>query len=127
MVEGMRRVEILRAACCVAGADQAISEAEKPLLDRLAREAGVGFASLEAMMERATQNEDFYQEQFRVLSADPKKTMTLLFRIAISDQQLDPQEIQILKFLATQLGVSSDRFEQWLQQTREFLQKKNSS
>ena len=78
-------------------------------------------------MERATQNDDFYQEQFRVLSPDPKNTMTLLFRIAISDQKLDPQEIQILKFLGTQLGVSNDRFEQWLQQTREFLQKKNSS
>ena len=87
----------------------------------------MGFASLEAMMERSTQNDDFYQEQFRVLSADPKKTMTLLFRIAISDQKLDPQEIQILKFLGIQLGVSNDRFEQWLQQTREFLQKKNSS
>ena len=78
-------------------------------------------------MERATQNDDFYQEQFRVLSPDPKNTMTLLFRIAISDQKLDPQEIQILKFLGIQLGVSNDRFEQWLQQTREFLQKKNSS
>ena len=100
MVEGMRRVEILRAACCVAGADLTIAEAEKPLLDRLAREAGVGFASLEAMMERATQNEDFYREQFRVLSADPKMTMTLLFKVAISDRQLDPQEVKILKFLA---------------------------
>ena len=87
----------------------------------------MGFASLEAMMERSTQNDDFYQEQFRVLSPDPKNTMTLLFRIAISDQKLDPQEIQILKFLGIQLGVSNDRFEQWLQQTREFLQKKNSS
>lgn len=127
MVEGMRRVEILRAACCVAGADLTIAEAEKPLLDRLAREAGVGFASLEAMMERATQNEDFYREQFRVLSADPKMTMTLLFKVAISDRQLDPQEVKILKFLATQLEVSGDQFERWLQQTREFLKKKNNS
>ncbi|MEC7696742.1 MAG: hypothetical protein VYA11_06575 [Planctomycetota bacterium] len=123
----MRRVEILRAACCVAGADLTIAEAEKPLLDRLAREAGVGFASLEAMMERATQNEDFYREQFRVLSADPKMTMTLLFKVAISDRQLDPQEVKILKFLATQLEVSGDQFERWLQQTREFLKKKNNS
>ena len=127
MVEGMRRVEILRAACCVAGADLTIAEAEKPLLDRLAREAGVGFASLEAMMERATQNEDFYREQFRVLSADPKMTMTLLFKVAISDRQLDPQEVKILKFLATQLEVSDDQFERWLQQTRDFLKKKNNS
>ncbi len=123
----MRRVEILRAACCVAGADLTIAEAEKPLLDRLAQEAGVGFASLEAMMERATQNEDFYREQFRVLSADPKMTMTLLYKVAISDRQLDLQEIKILKFLATQLEVSDDQFERWLQQTREFLEKKNNS
>ena len=123
----MRRIEILRAACCFAGAEFTIAEAEKPLLDRLAREAGVGFASLEAMMERATQNEDFYREQFRVLSADPKMTMTLLFKVAISDRQLDPQEIKILKFLATQLEVSDDQFERWLQQTSEFLKKKNNS
>ena len=126
MVEGMRRVEILRAACCVAGADNQIAPSESPLLARLAEEAGVGLASLEAMIERATQHEDFYREQFRVLSAEPKTTMTLLFRIAVADKHLDPQEVKVLRFLGSQLGVSAERFDRWLQQAKEFLQKKNS-
>ena len=68
----------------MAGVDQEIVALEKLLPDRLAREAGAGFASIEAMVARATQNEEFYKEQFRVLSEDPQITVTLLFRIAVT-------------------------------------------
>jgi len=123
MVEGMRRVEILRAACCVAGADQQIGPLEKPFLDRLAAEAGVGLASLEAMMDRSVNHEEFYKEQFSVLSADPKTTMTLLFRIAIVDGSLQEREAEVLQYLADKLDVPSDRFDRWLKQAQQFMLK----
>ena len=49
MLQGMRPFDFLRAARCITRDDLTIAQAEKPLLARLAREAGGGFASLEAM------------------------------------------------------------------------------
>ena len=122
MVEGMRRVEILRAACCVAGIDQAIDEKEREVLLRLAQEAGVGSASLDAMIDRAMTHTDFYEEQFRVVQANPKETMQLLFRLAIIDQVLGKTETAVLARLAERLDVSSERFDRWLKQTVEYIQ-----
>jgi len=42
--ELLRRVEVLRAACAVAGIDGAPSEAERKVIDKLAADVGVGRA-----------------------------------------------------------------------------------
>jgi len=61
MTDAMRQVELLRAACCVAGVDGHASDAEQLILQRLADEAGVGAASLSAMIELAETDEQFYE------------------------------------------------------------------
>ena len=77
-MSAMIKVEILRAACCVAGADGNLNDAEWGLLNRLAKETGVGQASLDAMVSRACRDQEFCNEQFRVLKADPKEAMAIL-------------------------------------------------
>ena len=126
MLEGMQKVEVLRAACCVAGADGKTSKVEAEVLQKIAFEAGVGAASLEAMVERAETNETFYKEQFRVLKADPQQTMQLLFRLAIKDGKLSKSEAIVLERLAGRLGVTRRRFDHWMKQTLEYLQSRKT-
>ena len=110
----MRDVEILRAACCVAGLDQQISSAERRLLERLAEHAGVGKTSLDAMIDRAVDDSDFYQEQFKTIRTDPDSTMKALFCIAVADHELSTEERVILHQFATRLGMDPKRFNQLL-------------
>ena len=126
MSEAMRQVDILRAACCVAGADGHITEAEQQIIKRLAGEAGVGAASLSAMIERAVTDERYYADQFRVLYVDPRETMQLLFRVAVVDGVLDKEEAVVLKRLAQRLEVPPARFDAWLKQAILFLEKKKT-
>ena len=69
-MSSMRHVEILRAACCVAGQDGTITDQESAMLNKLTDQIGVGQMSLNAMIERAKQDPQFYREQFEVLRAD---------------------------------------------------------
>lgn len=126
-MDGMRKVEVLRAACCVAGTDGETTQAERAILDRLADDVGVGEVSLQAMVERAETDESFEKEQFRVLKADPRLTMQTLFGVAVADAKLHGEELRVLKRLARQLGVSGEQFKQWYEEAvKEFRQKKAS-
>jgi uncharacterized tellurite resistance protein B-like protein len=124
MSDAMRQVDILRAACCVAGVDGHASDAEQRILKRLADEAGVGTASLSAMIERAETDKRFYAEQFRVLQFDPKETMQLLFRVALADGDLAKEEAVVLKRLSQRLELPPSQFDAWLKQAVSFLKKK---
>ncbi len=126
-MEAMRKVEVLRAACCVAGVDGATSDAERRVLQRLADEVGVGEASLRAMIERAEEDRSFFEQQFKVLKAEPKATMQLLFRVAVADGDLKRSEATVLKGLATRLDVTPEQFDSWLKQAIEFLRAKRAS
>lgn len=125
-MSAMVKVEVLRAACCVAGADGDSSEAERKLLNRLAKETGVGFASLEAMVSRACSDQQFCNEQFRVLKADPKEAMAILLEIAMVDGTIDDVETQILKVFAEKLSVPVDAFEILLQKASEMAARKDA-
>lgn len=120
-MEAMRKVEVLRAACCVAGIDGFTSLDERQILDRLAREIGVGEASLTAMIERAEKDKSFYQEQFDVLKAAPKETMQLLLQLAIVDGLIQNDEVAVLRGLGGKLNVNADQFDAWLQQAVDYL------
>ncbi len=126
MSDAMRQVDILRAACCVAGVDGHSSDAEQRILKRLAAEAGVGAASLSAMIERAETDKRFYAEQFRVLTFDPKETMQLLFRVALADGDLAKEEAVVLKRLAQRLELPPAQFDAWLKQAISFIKKKEA-
>ena len=106
----MARVEILRAACCIAGLDRTICEKERPMLQRLADFAGVGTVSLDAMMQRAERDQDFYKEQFKILKADPEATITSLFCVACADGDLTQDQRIILRHFADRLGLDEPRF-----------------
>lgn len=126
MTDAMRQVEMLRAACCVAGVDGHASAAEQKILKRLAKEAGVGAASLSAMIELAETDKQYYAKQFRVLEADPKETMQLLFRMSLADGSLRKDEAQVLKRLSRRLEVPSAQFDTWLGQAIAFLKQKDA-
>lgn len=118
-MSAMVKVEILRAACCVAGAGGDTSVAESEILQRLAKETGVGRASLEAMVSRACTDQNFCNEQFRVLKADPKEAMAILLEVAMTDGIIDEKETQILRVLAERLAVPDEIFETLLAKAKE--------
>lgn len=111
----MEKVEILRACCCVAGADGECSPGEIRLLQKLASQVGVGQASLTAMTQRSESDPQFYEQQFKILKTDPKQTMAILMQTALVDGKLNPEEHRVLGGLANNLGVPNDVFEQLLQ------------
>lgn len=106
----MKKVEILRAACCVAGSDRNVCEREHPLLQRLAHEAGVGAMSLRAMIDRASTDAEFHKAQFDIVRSEPDETMKTLFHVAIADGVLKDAEREVLRHFAEKLGMPEPRF-----------------
>ena len=96
----MQRVDVLRAACCVAGIDGAPSESERKVIDKLAADVGVGRASLEAMIARGATDPDFHKEQFRVLRSSPQESIAALLEVAMADGKLTENETAVLKSLS---------------------------
>ena len=111
----MVRVEIVRAACCIAGLDGKICARERPMLEKLAEFAGIGEVSLNAMIARAEEDQNFYQEQFQILKSDPAATITSLFCVACADGELLPSQRIILQHFADILGLDQKRFDQILE------------
>jgi uncharacterized tellurite resistance protein B-like protein len=109
----MDKVDILRAACCVAGLDGKITEAEEHLLRRLKESAGVGEASFNVMCEMAIdERENYYEKQLEFISTDPEKIVRMLLQIARADDEVTQNERVIVQHLAEKIGVSEDRFEE---------------
>jgi tellurite resistance protein len=117
----MQRVDILRAACCVAGIDGDITEAENAVISKLAKEAGVGRASLEAMMDRGATDPNFHQDQFRVLKEDPQESMAALLEVAMADGQLSDSESEVLRALSRKLSITSEVFDQLISAVNQML------
>jgi len=113
-MSAMTQVEVLRAACCVAMLDKELDDREFRVLQKLAHEAGVGAASLNAMIDRARRDEKFFEQQFRVMKADPDETMKTLLAVAVSDRGLELNERVVLHHFAQKLGMDDARFDQLL-------------
>ena len=111
---GFDELEVLRAACCVAGLDRASDERELTLIRTLAKRAGVGVVSLDAMVEEARDHPGAFDSYLEHLRMDIDETMKVLFRIAIADGQLGTEERVVLQFFADRLGMKQDRFDQIL-------------
>jgi len=119
----MQRVDVLRAACCVAGIDGTPSESERKVIDRLAAGVGVGRASLEAMFERGATDPNFHEEQFRVLKSSPQESIAALLEVAMADGKLTENETAVLKALADKLGIGDDTFAKLISNVLEILDK----
>jgi len=113
------KVALLRAACCVAGIDKEISAPEEAVIRRLASDVGVGAASLQAMMDRATSDQEFYKEQFNAFKSNPQQTMAGLLEVAVVDGQVSDAEVGVLGELASRLDVDPSVFQELVQQVRE--------
>ena len=111
---GMDELEILKAACCVAGLDGEISEREKQALKVLVGRAGVGLASFEAMMDVAIEDDDYFKKQLDLLMGDVDQTIKMLFQIAVADGQLGTNERIVLQYFADKLEMPPERFDQIL-------------
>jgi len=123
----MYKVEILRAACCVAGADGEATKDELRLLMQLADQIGVGQASLQAMVDRSLKDREFWEEQFLLLKTKPEETLKILLKIAMSDRELQDAECTMLREFAKRLGLASDRFDRVLQQAKAHLDSRGTS
>lgn len=117
----MAKVDILRAACCVAGIDGEVTDAERTVLNKLAEEVGVGSASLEAMIARGVSDPNFHQEQFRVLKVDPQTSMAALLEVAMADGAFREEEQRVLKALSLKIGVSDEVYDQLISQVTTML------
>ncbi len=107
-------VQVLRAACCVAGLDGNVTENEMAILQKLATDAGVGQASLKAMINRAKTDPNYFQDQFNFLRGHPDEAMKTLVRVATVDGALHDNERVVLQHLAKKLGISEDRAKAFL-------------
>ncbi|MDG2012621.1 MAG: TerB family tellurite resistance protein [Pirellulaceae bacterium] len=107
-----QRVEILRACCCVAGADGEITPDELELIRNLASAEGVGEASLTAMIERSEGDAEFYKQQFNILKEQPLFCLDVLLQVCIANGKVKKTEFHVLKGLAKQLDISSEDFEE---------------
>ena len=114
----VEKVALLRAACCVAGVDKEISAEEEVVIRRLASDVGVGKASLQAMMDRATSDQEFYQEQFKAFKSEPQATMAGLLEVAIADGQVSDEEVAVLGELASRLDVPTEVFQELVQRVK---------
>lgn len=120
-MKSFEKLEVLRAAVCVVGADGEVGETENRLIDRLADEIGVGQASREAMLERGKTDPNFCEEMFRVLKISPKDTIITLFQVAMVDGKLGDEEIRVLGRFAEKLGIKKESFNSLVEQAQSKL------
>ncbi|MCP3905253.1 MAG: hypothetical protein GY715_16630 [Planctomycetes bacterium] len=104
-------LEILKAACCVAGLDGSIDDRERDLVRALAERAGVGAVSLEAMLVQAREEPERFEEHLQFLTANKDDAMKVLFRVAVADGRLGPEERVVLDFFADRVGMEQERFD----------------
>ena len=112
--EAMHDLEILRAACCVAGWDGSVSPHEERLIRELADRAGVGDVSLKAMIERAEQDQDLYREHFEILKPEPEHAVRLLAAVAAADGEVTTEQRAVVGHFARKLGMTEEKLEQVL-------------
>jgi len=116
----MQRLDLLKAACCVAGVDGS-GPPEEEIVNKLAREIGVGDASLNAMMARAERDPDFCQDQFRILKEAPAECMGMLLQVALADGVLSEAETEVLRKLSLQLGIEPAVFDNLIVEANKIL------
>ncbi len=119
---GKHLAEIVRAACAVAGLDERICKHERPMLQRIAKAAGVGTVCLNAMLQRAENDPDFFEEMFNTLRTDPETTVRQLLRVAAVDGEIARNERIVLSHLAQKLGMAEQRFAALLDEAEQRLQ-----
>ncbi|MHC4427296.1 MAG: hypothetical protein ACYS0D_01650 [Planctomycetota bacterium] len=112
----MSDADVLKAVCCLAGADSAVTVEELQLLDGLAGHAGIEQKPFRILIEKATKDEDFRQRQIDTVKGDTDAALKTLLGIAREDDMLDDGRLAMLlwRVATNQLDMSAERFEQLL-------------
>jgi len=110
----MTDVQILRAAACIATADGIVAPEERRVLDRLAHRAGVGAASLGAMIDQGLHDPGFRDDQLELIRGQTDRVLVSLFRTALADGELKDEERALLRQFAGKIDVPADRFDRLL-------------
>lgn len=103
-------LELLQAALAMAVVDGKISGHERALLKALAGKAGVGDASLNAMIDLAKKEPAKHDELFATAIKEPEKAMQLLVASANLDGHISEEERNMLVDISIALGISANRF-----------------
>lgn len=114
----MSDLEVLRAACCVAGADGKIDEHERRVIERLAETAGVGKASLKAMIDMAETDPEFHKNQLGILRTDPGRALRRLYVTAAANGDVTDQERDLLHHFGQRLDMSEQQVREELEHAR---------
>ncbi len=122
-MKSFEKLEILRAAVCVVAVDGEVTAEENTLIEKLAKDIGVGLASRTAMLERGKNDPDFCQQMFNVLKTDPDETMLTLFHSAMADGKLQDSEIRVLQHFATKLDIDEGAFANLVEKAKSMLSK----
>ena len=110
----MTDAEILKAVCCLAGADSEVTVEELQFLGGLARNAGLERHSVDAVIEKAHNDQDFHQRQLDLVMRDVDGAMNTLIRVAREGGSLEGHVVLLLWRVATKLQMSPERFEDLL-------------
>jgi uncharacterized membrane protein YebE (DUF533 family) len=102
----MKELELLRAACCVAGADGSVSDREREVIQRMATRVGVGAASLRAMLDMATHDERFRADQLELIHHEPERAFEMLYKMARLEAEVPEAERDLLTRFGRKLGLS---------------------
>lgn len=107
----MDDVELLRAALALAAADGKISRSELGVVEGLAHRAGIGKASLDAMIAQAGKNSDIVDHLLLRDPAKARKAFELLVAQARIDGEISSEERKLLVRLGSTLKISDDDFQ----------------
>jgi tellurite resistance protein len=107
-MDTMQQVELLRAACCIAGADGRITDAEREAVDRLADHCGAGSASVNAMLDLAMNDPRFIDKQLKSVGDHGETIIRLLCKVAQLDGGVSPEERALLERFADKVEIAHD-------------------
>ena len=83
----------------------------------LALRAGVTQASFDAMMDQAVEDEEFFEGQLNPLQSNLDDAVRSLFRVAVVEGKLEPNQRDVLLNFSEKLGMTSEHFDQILTAT----------
>jgi uncharacterized tellurite resistance protein B-like protein len=102
-------LELLKATIAVAVADGELRSSELGVVVVLAKRAGIGQASFDAMVQ-AAQTDTSFAHNIVVPPARARQAIVLLATQARIDGEVSPEERRVIVRIATCLGIAGDDF-----------------
>ena len=111
----MSDIEVIKALCCLAGADTDVTVEELQLLGDLAGGLGIERDAFNAEIEKTRNEETVRQRHMETATRDADAAMLGLIRIVRDGGALgEGHGMMLLWRLATKLGMDAERFESLL-------------